>query len=62
MVLVRRVTDGDQVWLQMEDTFFILAETVVNPEVVDQLPLIDKADIPTFRSSTSKRRPRRTSR
>jgi len=46
VVLVRRVTDGDQVWLQMEDTFFILAETVVNPEVVDQLPLIDKADIP----------------
>ena len=46
VILVRRVADGDQIWLQMEDTFFILAETVVNPEVVDQLPLIDKADIP----------------
>ncbi len=46
VILVRRVADGDQFWLQMEDTFFILAETVVNPEVVDQLPLIDKADIP----------------
>ena len=45
VVLVRRVADGDQIWLQMEDTFFILAETVANPEVVDQLPLIDKADI-----------------
>lgn len=46
VVLVRRVADGAQLWLQMEDTFFILAETVANPEVVDQLPLIDKADIP----------------
>lgn len=46
VILVRRVADGDQIWLQMEDTFFILAETVVNPEIVDQLPLIDKADIP----------------
>lgn len=48
VILVRRVTDGDQIWLQMEDTFFILAETVVNPEIVDQLPLIDKADIPNI--------------
>ena len=46
VVLVRRVVDGDQLWLQMEDTFFILAETAANPEVVDQLPLIAKADIP----------------
>ncbi len=46
VVLVRRVADGDQIWLQMEDTFFILAETVANPEIVDQLPLIDKTDIP----------------
>lgn len=48
VVLVRQVADGDQIWLQMEDTFFILAETVSNPEVVDQLPLIDKADIPNI--------------
>ncbi len=48
VILVRRVTDGDQIWLQMEDTFFILAETVADPEIVDQLPLIDKADIPNI--------------
>ncbi|MCE2467490.1 MAG: hypothetical protein J4G06_05645 [Caldilineaceae bacterium] len=48
VILARRVADGDQIWLQMADTFFILAETVTNPEVVDQLPLIDKADIPNI--------------
>ena len=46
VVLVRRVADGDRFWLQMEDTFFIPAEAVSNPEIVEQLPLIDKADIP----------------
>ena len=46
VVLVRRVADGDRFWLQMEDTFFIPAEAVSSPEIVEQLPLIDKADIP----------------
>ena len=45
VVLVRQITDGDQLWLQMEDTFFIQAEAVSNPDVIQTLVQIEKADL-----------------